>query len=157
MSHVTEAEILALLRDTVKSAAEKCGKLAILPMRGQVYAALRTDLKTIENCCRQIAYYRGGDARWLQVGLAMERAHQLAGHWLRKHFPRPLFEKLAENLTALGASARVLEMHATGRIGAILPKTVHVDRTEGRPMQVRLPSGERVTKGGIIIPADVAA
>lgn len=150
MTHVTESEILSLLRTTLKQAAERCRSLAVLPMRGQVYAKMRTDLKTIENCCRQVAYYRDGDARWLQVGLAMERAHQLAGGWLRAHAPRPLFLKLAENLDALGHSALALETKATGRTGAILPLAPRAIRTESRPVQV-------VTPGGIIVPAGVAA
>lgn len=155
MSHVTEAEILSLMKTTIVAATEKCGKLAVLPMRGQVYASLRTDLKTIENCCRQVAYYRGGDARWLNVGMAMEKAHQLAGHWLRRHYPRPLFEKLADNLRALGVACADLETKATGRVGMILPKPGRTERTEGRPMQVMLP--ERVTSGGIIVPEGVGA
>lgn len=135
MANVTEAEILALLRQQFRLSAEYCDALAILPARGPTYRKFRESLKIVENCCRQVAYYRQ-DARWFRVGLQMEEAHRRAGHWLRRHSPRPLFVKLADNLRAGAAAAERLETAATGRVGMILPRQARVERTEGRPMQV---------------------
>jgi hypothetical protein len=152
--HVTETEILSLLKAVFKRAAEHCDKLAVLPARGPTYRKLRENLQIAENCCRQVAWYRE-DTRWLQVGLYMEQAHKRAGNWLRdKSMPRtatsnlahPLFLKLAENLRAGAASVERLETRPTGKVGMILPKPLPgPSRTEGRPMQV-------ITPGGIILP-----
>ena len=154
--HVTEREILSLLKQVFKRAAEHCDNLAVMPARGPTYRKLREDLQIAENCCRQVAYYRD-DARWLQIGLYMEEAHKRAGGWLRdKSMPRtananlahPLFVKLAENLRAGARSAERLETLATGRVGAILPKPLRgPERTQGRMVQV-----PQTTPGGIIIP-----
>jgi len=155
--HVTEKEILSLLKQTFRRAAEHCDKLAILPARGPTYRRLRDDLETCENCCRQVAYYRS-DARWLRIGFMMEEAHKRAGGWLRdRSMPRtensnlahPLFVKLAENLRFGAQRAEELETAATGVIGPILPKPLSPPtRTNDRMVQV--PSG-------LILPESYAA
>lgn len=158
--HVTEREILSLLKATFRRAAEHCDKLAVLPARGPTYRRLCEDLQIAENCSRQVGWYRQ-DTRWFQIGLYMEEAHKRAGGWLRdKSMPRtvnsnlahPLFMKLAENLRAGAASAERLETAATGRVGMILPEVRRgPDRTQGRPVQVR------TTPGGLILPPGVTA
>lgn len=148
MTHVTERETLVHLQDQIKLAVERCGNLGVMAARGPTYSLFRAEIKAIENCCRQVAYYRE-DARWLQIGLQMEHVHQVMGRWLRQHERRvALFNKLADNLRALAKTAHDLEVKATGRLGMILPVPQRVDRTEGRPVQV-------VTPGGIIIPDGV--
>jgi hypothetical protein len=155
--HVTEREILSLMKATFKRAAEHCDKLAVLPARGPTYRRLREDLQICENCCRQVAWYRE-DARWLRIGLMMEEAHKRAGGWLRdRTMPRtensnlahPLFVRLAENLRFGAARAEQMENAATGRVGMILPKPLRgAARTQGRMVQV--PSG-------LIVPREYAA
>ncbi len=162
--NVTEKEILSLLKQAFRRAAEHCDKLAVLPARGPTYRKLREDLEIAENCCRQVAWYRH-DARWLLIGRQMDEAHKRAGTWLRdKSMPRtstlnaahPLFVRLAENLRFGMACAERVETQATGRIGMILPKPLPgPPRTQGRAVQVLQP--EIRTPGGIIIPSEVAA
>lgn len=146
-SGLTEAEILDRLRSTLRQAIEHCEMLANLPARGPTYNAFRHELLDIEGCCRQMCYWRG-DTRWLPIGLMMEEAHKRAGHWLRKHFPRPLFLKLAENLKALLIQCENTATKATGVIGPILPEVQPAPLKQGRTVQVKTP-------GGIIIPEGV--
>ena len=150
--NVTEREILSLLKQTFRRAAEHCDNLAVLPARGPTYQKLRDDLATCENCCRQVAWYRQ-DTRWLHIGLLMEEAHKRSGNWLRT-IPRtsttnhahPLFIRLAENMRAGIKKVEELETMATGRVGMILPEiTKGPIRTQDRPMQVKTP-------GGLILP-----
>jgi len=155
--NVTEREILSLLKEAFRRAAEHCDKLAVLPARGPTYLQLRADLQTCENCCRQVGWYRQ-DARWFRIGLMMEEAHRRAGGWLRdRSMPRtensnlahPLFLRLAENLRFGVARVEELETTATGRVGMILPKPAKgQNRTQGRMVQV--PSG-------LIVPGRCAA
>ena len=161
MANVTESEILSLLKEVFRRAAEHCDDLAVLPARGPTYRRLRDDLATAENCCRQVGWFRQ-DARWFRIGLLMEEAHKRSGGWLRdKSMPRtvnsnlahPLFVRLAENLRHGIKRVEELQTMATGRVGMILPKIAKgPDRMQGRPVQV-----PRMTPGGIIIPAGVAA
>lgn len=150
----TEREVLSLMRGTLTRAAERLDLLLAKPKMGATFRQFRADLKTIETCCRQVAFFRD-DARWLQIGLQIEMTHQKAGHWVRTH-QRLLLHKLADNLRGIGYAAQGLETAATGRTGMILPVPGRTDRTNGRPMQVVLP-GERQTAGGIIVPEGVAA
>ncbi len=157
--HVTEREILSLLKQAFCRAAEHCDKLAVLPARGPTYRKLREDLEIAENCCRQVAWYRQ-DTRWLHIGLLMAEAHKRAGTWLRdRTMPRtanlnaahPLFIRLAQNLRFGATRAEALGTMATGRVGMILPKIQTGPlRTQGRLVQVKTP-------GGIILPPGVAA
>ena len=155
--HVTEHEILSLLRETFLRSAEHCDKLAVLPQRGPTYIKLQKDLQTCENCCRQVAWYRE-DAHWLRIGLMMAEAHKRAGGWLRdRGMPRtavsnlahPLFVRLAENLRFGAAKALELQTAKTGKVGMRLPKPLPgPPRTSGRMVQV--PSG-------LIVPREYAA
>lgn len=156
--NVTETEILTCLRENFRLAAEHCDALAVLPGRGPTYELLRTELKTVENCCRQVAWYRE-DTRWLRIGMLMAEAHKRAGTWLRT-YPRtmvsnaahPMFTRLADNLRAGIERVDELQNKATGRIGMVLPVPLPAPmRTQGRPVQVR------TTAGGIILPEGVAA
>lgn len=153
---VTEREILSRLRDVLNEAAQCCLELATAPARGSAYRRLRDNLGLAEGCCRSIAWCRF-DARWLQYGLLMAEAHKRAGGWLREYpvtdktnVAQPLFLKLRENLQAALTRVAELETGATGRIGMLLPKERPTTRTEGRPMQVRVP--ERQSAGGIFLP-----
>lgn len=166
MSDLTEIEILDCMRQNLCMAAEDCTKLATSPYRGFIYDRFRQELKMVEGCCRQIAYWRDGDARWLPVGLQMAEAHQRAGNWLRtgrrdqtttqaaRKESHPLFQKLAENLLALLKIADGLATKRTGVIGSILPAPLPGPHRSHRPVQVK---GLSVSKGGIILPAGFAA
>ena len=155
--HVTEKEIFSLLKGTFRRAAEHCDNLAVVPGRGPVYRALREDLQTAENCCRQIAYYREHH-QWLTVGIFMAEVHKRAGTWLRdRSMPRtatsnlahPLFLKLAEKLRFGAEQAERLETMATGKVGAVVPTPLPAPtRTQSRMVQV--PSG-------LIVPREYAA
>jgi hypothetical protein len=155
--HVTEVEIIDQMTTSFRIAAECCDDLATLPSRGPCYDRLRKELALLEGCCRQLAYYRDNDARWLSAGMAMAEVHKRAGGWLRT-IPRtatdnaahPLFVKLGEQMRGMHAKAVEMQTQRTGRIGAILPKPQRLDRMQGRPMQVRLPSG-------LIVPREWAA
>jgi hypothetical protein len=131
---LTEREIIDCLRANFRKAAEDCEKLARLPAQGPTYKRFREELKLIEGAARQLGYWRG-DARWFQIGLQMEEAHQRAGRWIREKWPRPLFIRLAENLRAGERAAHDLATKATGRTGLILPKPKSFHR-ETRPVQV---------------------
>jgi hypothetical protein len=151
MGALTEREILDCLKTNTRLAIENCENLAVLPRRGPTYNAFRHQLKLIEGSCRQIAFWRE-DARWLQVGLAIEEAHKRAGHWLRRHYPRPLFVKLADNLRLLQTMSLGLETKATGKLGMILPKVADAPGRQ-RAVQAMLPAQQpRVSPGGILLP-----
>lgn len=166
MSALTEVEILACLRENLRLAAEDCEKLSISPFRGFVYDRFRKELRLIEGCCRQMAYWRDGDARWLPIGFMMSEAHKRAGGWLRmgRHTQKatqearvashPVFMKLAEQLRHILVLVANLETQATGVIGSILPTPLPGPHREHRPVSV---IGEKLSKGGIIIPTGVAA
>jgi hypothetical protein len=138
MSDLTEAEIFDCLVDNFKKAAVHAEDLAKLPKKGPTYARLREELKLVEGAARQAAYWRQ-DARWLQIGLYMEEAHQRAGNWLRgirnkstgmwEKLPEgqthPYFMKLAENLRAGLKLAEGYRDNRTGRVGMILPASMN--------------------------------
>ncbi|HQT65360.1 MAG TPA: hypothetical protein PLO16_12690 [Acidocella sp.] len=156
MGALTEREIFDCLVTNFRLAAEHCEDLAKLPARGPTYNALRHELLLIEGACRQASVWRE-DTRWLSIGLMMHEAHERAGHWLRRHYPRPLFLKLADNLRAALKLAEQYQHTATHRLGMILPETPKAIRTEGRAVQVSLPHGMRQTASGLIIPDSAAA
>lgn len=147
MSDLTEVEILDCLRTNLRAAIQHCEDLANLPAQGPTYIQFRKELKLIEGSCRQIAHWRE-DSRWLQLGLIMEEAHQRAGKWIRKHHPRPLFLKLAENLRAMIMACHNLETMKTGKRGPILPEISH-NHAEVRktPSGLIIPPGVNVNHG----------
>jgi hypothetical protein len=147
-----EQEIVSCLKENLKGAADDCDMLVRLPAQGPTFVRLRERLKTVENCCRQVAHWRE-DTRWLPVGIMMEMVHQKSREWIVGHMPRPLFRKLGENLRMLEKAAEGLETRATGRMGMILPDVQAAPmRASGRPVQVLAPM-ERRTAGGIILPS----
>lgn len=161
MGQPTEQEIFDCLATNFRLAAQNCEKLAKSPKRGQIYLQFREQLGLIEGAARQAGYYRGGDARWLQIGLMVAEAHRRAGDWLRgvkqpgggyrpipegkKH---PLFMKLAEVLRAGQRKAEDLRTKRVNRTGPILP--VMRQPTSQRETS---PVGWRKTASGLVVPA----
>jgi hypothetical protein len=137
VTDLTEREILSCLRENAKGAADDCILLAKLPAQGPTYKRMRERLKLVEGCCRQMAYWRE-DGRWLPLGLQVEECHQRTGTWLRMHYPRKLFLKLAENMRTIEKVAEGLETRATGVSGMILPKPLP-HTPENRAVQVLVP------------------
>lgn len=136
MADLTEHEIKDRLKVSLGAAIKHAELLAILPLRGPTFEALRAELKLVEGCCRQMAAWRG-DTRWLPLGMMMEEAHQRAVRWLRYHYPRPYFTKLAENLRALQRLLASVQDKATGRMGDILPDAPPPEiKTHGRSVAV---------------------
>ena len=157
MSDLTEREIFDCLATNFKLAAEHCDDLAKLPRKGPTYLKLREELRLLEGACRQAAYWRGGDARWLSLAWCMDQALKRAGSWLRGYkLPdgthvthregtlHPLFTKLAVNLRGGQAASEYLRTARTGVSGPILPKPITTHH-------------ERRTPSGLIIPAGMAA
>jgi hypothetical protein len=142
---ITERELLTQLRDELRRAILDCEALASLPARGPTYHRLHVSLRQIEELCRRVGYNRQ-DSRWFGLGLMMEQVHKRAGEWLRGHYPRPLFLKLADNMRKMERALDDVQTKATGRVGMILPKPQPLPHREARPVQV-------VTPGGIIVPA----
>ena len=164
MGALTEQDIFVCLTENFKLAAQHCEELAKLPRKGPIYKALRDELRLIEGAARQAAFWRGGDARWLQIGHMMAEAHKRAGDWLRGYnLPtgqrvshregtlHPYFMKLAENLRAGARAAERLRTSRTGKIGPILPTPGRGPHRDTKP--VGWTPGDRVSRGGIILPA----
>jgi hypothetical protein len=160
MGQLTEVEILDCLKTNLRLAAQSCDKLAVSSRKGPTYAGLRTQLRLVEGACRQIAFWRGGDARWLKIGLYMAEAHKRAGDWLRgikqpdgtramiaPGQMHPLFILLANNLRAAYVKAVELETKKTNKIGPITPKPGIPPHRETRP------SGWNCSPGGILMPS----
>ncbi len=160
MGQLTEAEIFDCLKSNLRLAAQSCDQLAVLPRKGPTYAKLRQQLRLVEGACRQAAFWRGGDARWLKIGLCMAEAHKRAGDWLRgvkgpdgKRVMvapgqiHPLFTKLADNLRAAYAAAERYRTQRTNKIGPILPIPGQAPHRDTRP------SGYNRSSGGILMPS----
>jgi hypothetical protein len=161
MGQLSEIEVLDCLKSNLRLAAQSCDTLAVSPRKGPAYSALRDQLRLVEGSCRQIAYLRGGDARWLAIGMYMAKAHKFAGDWLRgikqpngariKLAPgqiHPHFTKLASNLRAAYVKAEELRAHATNRIGPILPAPGPAPHRDTRP------AGWSRSPGGLIVPRE---
>ena len=159
MGQLSEIEILDCLKTNLRLAAQSCDLLAVTPRKGPTYQKLRSELRFVEGACRQIAYCRGGDARWLKIGLYMAECHKRAGGWLRGFKAadgtkisvapgqaHPLFVKLAENLRAAYAKAEELRTKRTNRIGPILPVAGEAPHRDTRPV------GYRRSPGGVLLP-----
>lgn len=150
MTVLTEVEIFACMRENLKGAADDCDMIARFPQSGIAFDRMRGRLKLVEGACRQAAHWRQ-DARWLQPGLKMEQAHQIARTWL--HRPsvqsKKLFKGLAAALRKMLADLERLETAPTHRVGMILPKPQPGPLRQGRPVQVVRPSG-------LIVPAQYA-
>jgi hypothetical protein len=135
---LTEPEIFDQMAESFRLSAEACEKLAVIPKRGRNYQVLVKHLKLLEGCCRQIGYYRGGDARWLILAKKMGDFHKIAGDWLRgspnpaggpniltpqSQF-HPMFTFLSQYLAKGERLAWACKEEKTGRIGPILPKPI---------------------------------
>lgn len=131
----TEQEIIDCYRGALRGAIDDCRLLEILPAQGPSFVRMRESLKLVENCCRQMAVWRDGDARWLPIGIMMEMVHQKSRSWIVDHEIRLKFRLLGQNLMRLEEAARDLETRATGRTGSILPEPLALHR-ENRPVQV---------------------
>jgi hypothetical protein len=160
MGDLSEVETFDCLKSNLRQAAQSCDDLAVKPRKGPTFRDLRDQLRLVEGACRQVAYFRNGDARWLQIGMFVAEAHKRAGEWLRgvkgpdgvrvKTAPghmNPLFVKLAENLRALYAKSEDLETKKTNRTGPILPVV------RRGPHRDTVPVGYTKSIGGVLIPA----
>jgi hypothetical protein len=163
MGALTEPEIFDRMRTSLRVAADLCGKLAHLPMKGRNYDKLRTELKLIEGCCKQASTWRE-DARWLPIGRLMAQCHAKAGDWLRGIVVsnpdgtksrvkinggtlHPAFVMLGANLAAILKVVDDLKNKPTHRVGMILPAPIK-DRSRDT-----VPVGWR--RSGLIIPPGV--
>jgi hypothetical protein len=155
----SEVEVLDCLKSNLRLAAQSCDQLAVSPSKGPIYQGLRDQLRLVEGACRQIAYCRGGDARWLRIGLYMAECHKRAGEWLRgvkqpsgvrmKVAPghmHPLFLKLAQNLRAAYDKAEELRTKRTNRVGPILPVPGVAPHRDTRP------AGWSRSPSGLVVP-----
>ena len=160
MGALQEQEIFDCLKTNLRLAAQSCDTLAVSPRKGPAYAKLRNELRLVEGACRQAAFWRGGDARWLKIGLFMAEAHKRAGGWLRGEKQpdgtrakmaaaemHPLFVKLAQNLRAAYVKAEEFRTKKTNKIGPILPVVLPPPHRDTRP------SGYNRSAGGILMPA----
>jgi hypothetical protein len=160
MARLTEIEIFDCLKTNLRLAAQSCDKLAVSPRKGPTYVKLRDELRLVEGACRQAAFWRGGDARWLKIGLFMAEAHKRAGGWLRGEKQpegpnlklsaselHPLFVKLAGNLRAAYVKAEEFRTKKTNRIGPILPIPGTPPHRDTRP------SGYNRSAGGVLMPS----
>ena len=117
-------------------AADDASLLMVLPAQGPTYVRMRKRLALAEGACRQLGHWRE-DSRWFYLAPRLEALHQMTRIMIASHYPRPLFQKLAETLRKLVRDADILENAATGRTGQILPKPLPLDRPSGdRPVQV---------------------
>jgi hypothetical protein len=162
MSDLTETEIIDCLTSNLRLAAQLCVDLAKVPAKGPNYRKFRDAIKLVEGSSRQMSAWRE-DTRWLPIGLQMAEVHKRAGNWLRgAKLPsgekltfregelQPMFLKLGMNLLDIleGIVPRLLHKK-TGKLGMILPYMP----SQGRNVShVSMSGGEKVTKGGIIIP-----
>lgn len=140
---LTETEIFDQMSESFRLAVEACERLAVIPKKGRTYKVLVEHLSLLEGCCRQVAYFRGGDTRWLFIAKKMSEFHKAAGDWLRgtpllDHYgqkvgpslatPKPqikdLFFFLANYLRKGEQLAWACKDQRTGRIGPILPVPV---------------------------------
>lgn len=159
MSITTEIEIFDCLATNLRKAAEDCRLLAWHPRRGFVYARFIKALGLVEGACRQAYYWRDFDARWLMLALKMHEAQKRAGNWLRDYTSKdgrkvahPMFVKLGDVLDEAYRLAMRVKTMATFRIGPIMPEPLPGPHRDSRPAQVMLPTGYRVTPGGILLP-----
>lgn len=124
--HLTENEVLSKYVECLSEGRELCMLLARnadpekVGPRGGIYSKLRTALRELEGCCRQMNYMRE-DARWVKMGIMWAKAMRIAldaytaHNWLK-------FGKLAELFDNGLKRMRDLADARTGVRGAILPQ-----------------------------------
>ena len=170
MGDLTEAEIFDRMSDSLNKAIRLCRRLSTETMKGFVYDDLRKELKLIEGCCRQAAFWRS-DGRWLPLGLRIAQCHDLAGEWLRgvkdpatgqRHkIPpgeqHPLFVMLADKLQEMLDGVEKLKTKRTGTLGPIYAKPRESGRRTGAPVAVALPPGMMRRRSGLIAPTEMAS
>lgn len=162
MGALTEIEIFDCMTSNLKLAADLCDQLAQCPKRGDQYDRLRKAMKLIEGTFKQAAVWRE-DTRWLPWGQLIEKAHQLAGSWLRgipqegggyitlsESTRHPCFVKLAENLRGMLKQVEDLRTRKTNRRGMILPTPMRA------PHRDTVPVGWRKS-GNLLLPESAAA
>lgn len=158
MGALTETEIFDCMTSNLQLAAGLCDQLADCPKRGDHYNRLRKAMRLVEGTFKQAAVWRE-DARWLPWGLTIEKAHQMAGGWLRgipqqgggyvvlsEGTRHPCFVMLADNLRAMLRQVEALRTQKTGRRGMILPIP------QRGPHRDTVPTGWTKSLGGIVIP-----
>lgn len=144
MADLTEQQIFSCMTENFRLAAEACDRLAVTPISGTSYKALRESLAMLEGTCRQAAVWRQ-DCRWYDIGLLMAEAHKRAGNWLRGavdpvtgyriklaevHRYRN-FNLLADNLRKAEKRAIECRDRKTGRVGMILPEAYTRSKPSG--------------------------
>lgn len=162
MGALTEIEIFDCMTSNLKLAADLSDQLAKCPARGDQYNRFRKALRLVEGTFKQAAVWRE-DSRWLPWSMTIEKAHQLAGGWLRgipqegggyiviaESQRHPCFEMLANNLRAMLKQVDALRHKKTGRRGTILPTPLRA------PHRDTVPVGWRNTESGLILPSAAA-
>jgi hypothetical protein len=151
MAELTEADIFGCMSHNLRLAAEHCDNLAKYPLKGRNYNLLRQELKLVEGCCRQAAWWRE-DTRWLPIGLKMAEMHKMVGTWLRgtkvmtktagglmvaiQRSPNELYTKAAAALRMLNRVADELRDKAPPKSGLILPDVMEGPHRQNKPVQV---------------------
>lgn len=176
MSQLTETEIFDCLQTNLRGAAEDCELLAKLPAQGPTYQRFCERLKLIEGACRQAAYWRedaGGvgaplgfpgahgfealrmgetdSAGWLDMAHMVGEIHKRSGAWLRGHYPRELFLKMANVLKEMQRQLERRRTRPTGKTGIVTYPVRPGPHRDTRPVQAILP-GWRATPGGLVVP-----
>ena len=174
MGALTEVEIFSCMSENLRLAAQHADELAVKPAKGRAYRDLRSELKSVEGCCRQASVWRQ-DTRWLDLGMWFDEARLRALDWLRgvevevtrpdgtkmKHrVPmamgqrHPLFLKLAERLRFYRGLAEQVRTMRTGRVGMILPDCLSrpAERRIGAPVSM---SGLKMRDSGLVVPSTV--
>src|ERR1700691_2419987 len=65
--NLTENEILLRMKENLRKASELCDVMAISPERWSTFAQFKKSMDVVEDCCRQMNYWRQ-DTRWLPMG-----------------------------------------------------------------------------------------
>lgn len=127
MSTLSEQEIISRFRQSFSEAKVACDMLSknanpeVVMLRGRHYKNLKTSLKEMEGCAKQMAAYRD-DTRWLPLGILYgakcARAAQkrfVDMDWLGFKKMIVIFEQGERRVTELAEKK-------TGRVGIILPQ-----------------------------------
>lgn len=166
MSQTAEHEILSLIADNLRKAAEDCEQLAWHPRRGHIYLRFRQALTEVSGGCEQAFYWRNYDGRWLALAELVNFVLARSGNWLRgdrvaspdgrsaswtggtvdhRKKAQPEFQWLANKLREIHYDMERIRDMATGRLGPMLPPVLDGPHRDTRPVQV-------MTPGGIILP-----
>ncbi len=153
---LSSADIFGLMTERLREAEGICTEMSktARPAANRRYLRLIEVCKEIEGCCRQACHFRENH-EWAQLAEDVHTLQIKMGGWIRaKHrgeAQKRLFAAAATAMSRIRWSAMRKRDARHGRVGMILPE-IGVDRMRQRAVQV-----PRVTPGGIIIPAGVAA